>query len=195
VITKNDILHFWLEEAGEKAWYDGQHLDAAIAVRFEPVWRAARAGKLDHWRATPEGTLAFLILTDQFPRNMFRGTALSFASDPVALSAAKIAVRTGFDRRIKAPERQFFYLPMMHSEILADQDQCLRRFLMFMPEEAEQVLHARAHRAQIRAYGRFPSRNAALGRTCSDAEKAFLDGGGYPALVRSMRAARDAALT
>ncbi len=192
MITAEDILDFWLVEAGEKAWYDGAHLDAKIAVRFELVWQAARVGKLDHWLATPQDALALLILVDQFPRNMFRGTASSFASDGVARAAAKQAIRLGHDLKIKLPERQFFYMPLNHSENQADQDQCVRMILLNMPD-AELLLHARAHRAQIRDFGRFPTRNAALGRVSSVAEQAFLDAGGYPALVKRMREERDAA--
>ncbi len=186
MIAPQDILDFWLVEAGEKAWYDGAHLDAKIAIRFEPVWQAARVGKLDHWLATPEGALALIILVDQFPRNMFRGTALSFASDAVARSAAKQAIRMGHDLKTNAPERQFFYMPLMHSESQADQDQSVRMFLLNLP--GEHVLHARAHRAQIRDFGRFPSRNEPLGRLPSAAEQAFLATGGYPALVKKLRA-------
>ncbi len=185
MITPQDILDFWLVEAGEKAWYDGAHLDAKIAIRFEPVWQAARVGKLDHWLATPEGALALIILVDQFPRNMFRGTALSFASDAVGLSAAKRSIRMGHDLKSKPPERQFFYMPLMHSESQSDQDQCVRMFLLNMP--GEHVLHARAHREQIRDFGRFPTRNEPLGRMSSAAELAFLAEGGYPVLVKKMR--------
>ena len=186
MITPMDILDFWLVEAGEKAWYDGAHLDAKIAVRFEPVWQAARVGKLDHWLATPQQALALLILVDQFPRKMFRGTALSFASDPAALRVAKQAIKLGHDVKTKPPERQFFYMPLMHSEVQADQDQCLRMFLLNLPD-AEHLLHARAHRALIRDFGRFPTRNAPLGRVPSEAELAFLAAGGYPELVKKMR--------
>lgn len=187
MVTPQDILDFWLVEAGPKAWYDGAHLDAKIAVRFEPVWREARVGKLDHWLATPEQALALLILVDQFPRNMFRGTALSFASDAVALRTAKQSIKMGHDLKTKVPERQFFYMPLIHSEVQADLDQCVRMFLLNMPD-AEHLLHARAHREQIRLYGRFPTRNAALGRVSSVAEQGFLDAGGYPALIKQMRA-------
>lgn len=192
MIAPQDILDFWLVEAGEKAWYDGAHLDAKIAIRFEPVWQAARVGKLDHWLATPEGALALLILLDQFPRNMFRGTALSFASDPAGLAAAKHAIKLGHDLKTPLPQRQFFYMPLMHSEMQPDQDHCVRMFLLNMP--GEHVLHARAHREQIRLYGRFPARNAALGRESSAAERAFLEAGGYGALVKKLREQLNAAV-
>ncbi len=186
MITAQDILHFWLIEAGEKAWYDGAHLDARIAIRFEPVWQAARVGKLDHWLATPEGALALLILVDQLPRNMFRGTGLAFASDTVARSVAKHSIKLGHDLKTPLPQRQFFYMPLMHSESQADQDQCMRMFMTNMP--GSDLLHARGHREIIRRFGRFPTRNEALDRESSAAEQAFLDVGGYQALIKELRA-------
>jgi uncharacterized protein (DUF924 family) len=186
MITPKDILHFWLVEAGEKAWYDGGHLDAKIAVRYEPLWQAARAGKLDAWMARPDSALALLIVIDQFPRNMFRGTARAFASDPQALSAAKQSIRMGHDLMTGLPERQFFYMPLMHSEILADQDQSVRMFHLNCRESGK-LIHAQAHREQIRMFGRFPTRNEALGRVSTPDEIDFLQAGGYPALVRKLR--------
>jgi uncharacterized protein (DUF924 family) len=175
------VLRFWLDEIGPKRWYKSDSaLDAEITRRFEPLWRRAGEGGCDHWSATPEGALALLILLDQFPRNMFRGTAAAFSTDAQALAAAKQAIRQGHDRAIPEPERQFLYLPLMHSEDLADQERCLHLIATGMPETGSDNLdHARKHCEVIRRFGRFPSRNAVLGRRDTDAEKEYRAGGGY----------------
>ncbi|MEM9798599.1 MAG: DUF924 family protein [Pseudomonadota bacterium] len=183
------VLDFWLEECTPEDWYKGgAALDAEITARFEAMWEAARAGRLARWRATPEGALAFLILTDQFPRNMFRGEAKAFATDAMALSTAKSAVDARLDMRIEGAARQFFYLPLEHSECLADQERAVRLICTRM-DAPETLLHARAHREVIREFGRFPFRNAALGRETGPRESVFLEEGGYGAVVREMREA------
>jgi len=137
----------------------------------------------------PSGALAYLILTDQFPRNMFRGTAKAFSTDGAALSLSKIAVERNWDLKIDGPARQFFYLPMMHSECISDQERCIRMFTTRMDgEDGSNLLHAQAHRDVIRRFGRFPFRNEALERRTLDAEAAFLAAGGYGATVREMQA-------
>ena len=186
---REDVLRFWLEEKGPQDWYaGGDALDAEIRDRFEPLWEAARAGSLDHWTTDPRGALAFLILTDQFPRNMFRGGARAFATDPRAREVAKAAVDRRFDLKVEEPERQFFYLPLEHSECLQDQERAVRLICERM-DAPETLLHARAHREVIRCFGRFPFRNAALGRDSSAREAVFLEEGGYGAVVEEMRAA------
>jgi uncharacterized protein (DUF924 family) len=146
---------------------------------------AAAAGGFADWRATPSGTLALLILLDQFPRNMFRGSARAFASDARALEVAKYALDRDLDAGVAGDPRQFFYLPLMHSEILADQERSVRRFLLGLPSE-HNLRHARAHRLVIRRFGRFPYRNAALGRRSTPAETAFLEAGGYAAALAEL---------
>lgn len=185
------IVEFWLHEVGESGWYAvDAELDAEIRTRFGAEWRAARDGQRDFWCNGPNGTLAFLILTDQFPRNMFRGTAEAFATDPLALAAAREAVAKRFDLRIDEPQRVFFYMPFEHSEDPADQDMSVRIVEERMPlTGAGYALHARAHREVIRRFGRFPFRNAALGRVSSDAETHFLQSGGYGAVVAALKAA------
>ncbi len=159
------VLGFWLEELEEKDWYvGGEALDARIRDRFADLWQQARAGRLDGWETSPRNVLAYLILTDQFPRNMWRGHADSFATDAVARTAAKRAIDLGWDTRIEGAARQFFYLPLMHSECLVDQDRCVRLIATRMPGADSSLLHAKAHREVIRRFGRFPYRNAALGR-------------------------------
>lgn len=188
--TPEEVLAFWLDEVGPQGWYaGGEALDAVVRDRFLATWEAAMAGACGLWLTSPRGALAYVVLLDQLPRNMFRGQARAFASDRGARAAAKMAIDRGWDGRIPEPERQFFYLPLMHSESLVDQDRCVRLFASRMPETgADQLLHARAHRAQIRRFGRFPMRNAALGRADTAAEGAFLAAGGYGALVERMKA-------
>ncbi len=184
------VLQFWLEEVGPKGWYaSSTSLDAQITDRFRDLWEAARGGGLDHWISGPTGSLAFLILTDQFPRNMFRGSEKAFSTDPIARDAATRAIADGWDREVPEPERQFFYLPFEHSEDMADQDRADELVASRMDGEtaAETLLHARAHREVIRQYGRFPFRNAALGRENTPEETAFMERGAYGAFVRTMR--------
>lgn len=180
--TPDEIIRFWIHDTGPEGWYDGSDaLDRDIRSRFLPDWDAARAGKLTDWHASATGALAFLILTDQFPRNMFRGDARSFATDAAALSCAEAAIAAGLDLQIDLPDRQFFYLPFMHSEKMTDQDRCvdLMRDRMSDPRGAGDTLHARVHREIIRKFGRFPYRNKALGRDSSAEEIAFIQDGGY----------------
>lgn len=182
------ILDFWLDEIGPEGWYAvDPELDARIRDRFLDAWERGRNGELDAWRCTPEGSLALTILLDQFPRNMFRGDARSFASDAKALEVSKGAIAKGFDRRIEGPGQQFFYLPLMHSEIRSEQDRSVRLFLLNLGRN-DNLRHARAHREVIRRFGRFPYRNEALGRRNTPAETAFLDAGGYGAALAEVPA-------
>ena len=177
------ILAYWIGEVGPDRWYKpSAEIDAAIAARFADLWRRAAAGALDHWIVEPRGALALLVLLDQFPRNMFRGRAEAYATDPRARALAKRAIALGHDRKIAEPERQFFYLPLMHSETLPDQERCVRLIRLAMPATgADNLDHAVRHREVIRRFGRFPSRNAALGRADSEAERAYREAGGYMA--------------
>lgn len=182
------VLDFWLHEVGPAGWYAiDEAIDAEIRARFGALWREAEAGDHGHWTAGPRGALAYLILTDQFPRNMFRGDASAFATDGRARAAASSAIAAGLDAAIPEPERQFFYLPFMHSEDIADQDRCIALMTAGLPVTgAGNLRHAHAHRAVIARFGRFPYRNAALGRTTTEAEAAFLAAGGYGAILREL---------
>ncbi len=184
-----DVLDFWLGEIGEEGWYVGSEaVDAACREGFLELWQAAHDGGLDHWVDGTVGSLAYLVLTDQLPRNIHRGTALAFATDEKARDAARKAVAADWDLGAPEPERQFFYLPFEHSEDLADQDFGVALMRERLPETgAENVLHATAHREIIARFGRFPFRNAALGREMTAAEQEFMDAGGYPAFVRRLR--------
>lgn len=189
-VTPEGIVEFWIEEVGPSRWYEGDEvLDDRIRDRFRETWLAARAGALEGWRTSPERVLGYLILTDQFPRNMFRGRPEAFATDTRARAAAAAAILRCIDMEVPEPQRQFFYLPFVHSEILADQCRAVCLMLERMPDTgADNLLHARVHREIIRRFSRFPFRNAALGRTSSHSEAAFLSEGGYPALVREFEA-------
>ena len=170
--SPEDVLAFWLDEVGPDGWYaGGEKLDQLVCDKCTSLYERACAGALSLWLTYPSGTLAYIILTDQFSRNMFRDTSKAFATD-----------------RIDEPARQFFYMPLMHSEILEDQDRAVRLFKSRMPETGEHNLpHARAHREVIRRYGRFPTRNAALSRETSADEQTYLDNGGYGAIVREIK--------
>lgn len=186
--TPEDVLRFWLEEVGPEQWYaQDSALDARMSELFLETWQAAREGHLDDWRTGPRHALAFVILTDQFPRNMFRGDPRSFATDARARAAAKDAHDKGWDKLVEEPARQFFYMPFVHSESLTDQDKGVCLIKNNMTETGmSNLLHARAHREVIRRYSRFPFRNVALGRETSADESAFLDSGGYRSVVQSM---------
>lgn len=183
------VLDFWLDEVGPEGWFaGGAELDAACRAGFAPLWVQAAAGGLTDWLAGPSGALAYLVLTDQLPRNMFRGQAAAFATDVLARRAAQRALDEGWDRAVDAPARMFFYLPFEHSENAQDQAIAVEMMATRMAGDADLVLHARAHAAIIGAYGRFPSRNAALGRPNTAAEEAFFAQGGYGAVLRRLQA-------
>ena len=191
MVSPEDVLAFWLDECTPEDWYKSDpSFDAVVRDRFLGAWKEARDGAYGLWLTYPSGTLAYIILTDQFPRNMFRDDGLAFSTDHIALAAAKMAIDRNWDLKIDEPARQFFYLPLMHSENLADQDRAVRLIHTRMPQTGENNReHACAHRAVIRDFGRFPYRNAALGRRTTPAEQAFLDAGGYGAAIRAQRAA------
>ncbi len=186
-----EILSFWLGDCGSEKWYaQDEELDAEITERFGALWEKAATGKLDEWKGHPRKALALIILTDQFSRNMFRGEAKAFSTDRIAKSAACYSLDRGWDMRVPEPERQFFYMPFCHSEMLADQDHCVRLMKERMPETgAGNILHARVHREIIREFGRFPYRNAALGRKTKPAEERFMEDGGYGKILKDLEAA------
>lgn len=187
--TPEDILAFWLDEVGPQGWYEqSDALDDTIRTRFAGTLDGLMAGRYGLWLTYPSGALAYIVVADQFSRNLFRGDARSFASDEVARAAAKQAIHRGWDLKIDSPARQFFYLPLMHSENLIDQDRCVRLIKERMPEAASSLLHARVHREIIRDFGRFPFRNQALSRRTTPVEQEFIDNGGYGATLRAFQA-------
>lgn len=189
--TPDSILAFWLDEVGPEGWYaKDDALDSAITERFGAAWEGLMDGRYGLWLTYPSGALAYILLADQFPRNMFRDDRRAFASDDVGRAAAKQAIHRGWDLKIDPPARQFFYMPLMHSENLCDQDRCVRLMLNRMPQEgAGNLLHARAHREVIRKFGRFPYRNDALGRHSTQNELSYVDGGGYGFTVEELKKA------
>lgn len=182
-----EIIDFW-EEVGPKGWYNSTpELDATIRQRFLPEWEAANAGGLCEWLGAPQGALAYLLVTDQFGRNMFRQDSRAFATDARGRKAATTAIHHRMDLKLPEPIRQFFYLPFMHGETTFDQDRCIRLMIARLPETgADNLRHARAHREIIRRFGRFPYRNAVLGRKNTPAEEAFLADEGYMAVVNAL---------
>lgn len=190
----DDVLALWLDEVGPKGWYQSSAaLDDTIRERFEPALIGAAEGRHSLWLTYPSGALAYILLTDQFSRNMYRGTPAAFATDRIGLAAAKSAIHKRWDLKIDEPARQFFYLPLMHSESLVDQERCVRLICERMPEHGpDNLLHARAHRAEIREFGRFPARNEALGRASTSAERIYLEEGGYASTLRALEKAHAA---
>lgn len=178
VATPDAILAFW-RGAGRDRWYkrdDG--FDAAVRERFHATWQAAFAGELSAWEAHDDGALALVIVLDQFPRNMFRGDAMTFCSDALAREVAGRAIDRGVDARIDPLLREFLYLPFEHSEHLADQERCVALFRQ-NSTHPENLKYAEDHADIIRRFGRFPHRNRILGRDMTAEEQAFLDAGGF----------------
>lgn len=195
MVGPEKVLEFWLDKIGPDGWYVADDaVDAQIRVQFMSTWEAARDGGLSLWLTYPSGALAYLIVTDQFSRNMFRNNdGRAFSLDPIALAAAKSAICKGWDLKIDPPARQFFYLPLMHSENLADQERCVRLMVERMPQTgADNLLHAQAHREVIRQFGRFPYRNAALSRADTRSEVVYASEGGYGHTLRRLQSSQAA---
>jgi uncharacterized protein (DUF924 family) len=170
------VVAFW-RDAGPSRWFrKDDEFDRDFRDRFLAAHEAAARGELDPWGATPDGALALLILLDQFPRNAFRGTARMFATDPRARRIARIAVDAGFDEIVDPSLVQFLHLPFMHSEDLADQDMAVELSRASGPDSLK---WAQLHREIIARFGRFPHRNALLGRATTAEEQRFLDEGGF----------------
>ena len=190
MVTPEQVLTYWVDEVGPAGWYSGgDALDAEVREKFAATWQEARAGACGLWLTSPVGTLGYIVLTDQLSRNMHRGKAEAFETDKSARAATKIAIERDWDLRIAEPVRQFFYMPLMHSENLIDQDRCCRLMKSRMPEGGlESLRHARAHRDIIRKFGRFPFRNQALGRKTTSAEAAWIESVGYAGALRGVDA-------
>ncbi len=176
----DEIITFWFGEdvsASRKEWFaKSAAFDAEVSSRFRADYDAAILGQLDNWRTSARGSLAFILLTDQFPRNMFRGERAAFASDPLALAAAIDAVGNKLDRELPPLQRAFLYLPFEHSENLADQDCAVELFetMRAEPGMPSMIDYAHRHRSVIARFGRFPHRNKILGRASTPDEEMFL---------------------
>ncbi|WP_083656537.1 DUF924 family protein [Mongoliimonas terrestris] len=170
------VLDFWWEAGAAKWFRGGEAFDEACRTALLGLHEEAAGGAFDSWEETPHGTLALLILLDQIPRNIFRGTPRAFATDAKALAIARRALDKGFPKAFSKDVRVFFYLPFTHAEDMADQELCvdLTRTL------GMEVYHyALIHMDAIRRFGRFPHRNAILGRVSTEAEDAYLASGGF----------------
>ena len=177
IASPASVLAFWRAAGPEKWFKKGTGFDEDIRARFLETYATAAAGKLSGWEQTAEGALALTIVLDQFPRNMFRGDARTYTADLQAHAVAERALEHGFDQKVPLSDRQFFYLPFEHSEAIADQERCCALFAA--TGDAELLKWAQSHADIIRQFGRFPHRNAMLGRTTTAEEQAFLDGGGF----------------
>ena len=176
VETPADIVRFW-RNAGPDRWFaKDAHFDDQFRARCLQRYKEAARGDLVAWQDDPESALALVLLLDQFPRNCFRDTAQMFATDVMARSVAAAALEAGHDRAVDPDLKVFFYLPFEHSEDLADQD---RSVALCAPLGEPYRGYAELHRDIIRRFGRFPHRNAVLGRTTTPEEQRFLDAGGF----------------
>jgi uncharacterized protein (DUF924 family) len=196
------LLDFWFGPKPHAAaavrqrmafWFGGdspemtEMRDRDLEARYATLMQRALAGELAAWADSPRRRLALILLLDQLPRNIHRGTDLAFASDARARAAARRALDNGWDIAAPEPERQFFYMPFEHSEDAADQALAVQLLTDRLPSHPDLGLHARAHHEVIRRFGRFPTRNAALGRTSSPEEEAYLAEGGYGAVVSALK--------
>lgn len=174
--TPEDVIAFW-KDAGFERWFSkDEAFDTAFAARFTEAHGLAARGSLDHWAETAEGALALVILLDQYPRNAFRGDVRMFATDAQALAVAEAAIAAGHDTAIPTDLRLFFYLPHEHAEDLALQHRAVE---LITPLGEEVARHAEIHRDVIARFGRFPHRNALLGRESTSEELEFLATGGF----------------
>jgi uncharacterized protein (DUF924 family) len=174
-----DIVRFW-REIGRKAWFTKDAaVDDAIRRRFEATHHAAAGGELVGWGGAAESALALILLLDQVPRNLWRGSPHAFATDPLARLAARDAIERGHDRSTPLDLRLFFYLPFSHAEDPADQALAVMLTEALEREGGESARSAREHQAIILRFGRFPHRNAALGRDPTREERRFLEAGGF----------------
>ena len=187
--SAEEILSFWfgeLDEAGRASpetaqrWFKGgDAFDHEVESNFLFTYEKVRSGELDDWRSSARGTLASIITLDQFPRNMFRNTTSMYATDELAATLSAEGITRGFDCELKGDERCFFYMPLMHSEVLANQNRCVEVFEAYAKEDAESraetyVNYAVSHRDIVARFGRFPHRNEILDRVCTEEEEAFL---------------------
>jgi uncharacterized protein (DUF924 family) len=176
-VSPEDVLKFWRAAGPDRWWNKDDAFDAEVRDRFAQVWQAAQEGHLASWRSSDEGTVALIIVLDQFPRNMFRNDPRAFSTDAIAREVAARAIAEGCDHRIGATLRPFIYMPLMHSENLTDQERCVALFRQSGDED--NFKYAVVHADIIRLFGRFPHRNPLLGRAMTAEEAAFLESGGF----------------
>ncbi|TDK36764.1 DUF924 domain-containing protein [Rhizobium deserti] len=173
VRTPEEVLHFWFEQLTPQQWFEkNEAVDEALRTNFVATHLSLARLELDPWRLSAAKRLAALLVLDQFSRNIYRGTALAFATDWIALSEARTALDLGADLMVPPEHRSFFYLPFEHSERLEDQDLSVELFTKL--GDAHYLDYAERHREVIREFGRFPHRNALLGRASTVAELDYL---------------------
>ncbi len=174
--TKADILSFWFEETAPAQWFQkSDDFDDLTRTRFEGDYDLAVKGIFDSWQESADGALALCILLDQFPRNMFRGSPQSFATDAKALGIAKYAIGKSLDALLPVIQRRFLYLPFEHSESMADQDTSVALFAKIKDQDPMGYDYAVRHQEVIRRFGRFPHRNAVLERASTEDERLYLE--------------------
>lgn len=174
--TAEDVLQFWFVDHGEDDWFGGKaEFDAELAEAFADTHAAAARGEAWYWRETPGGRLAEIIVLDQFSRQLFRGRAEAFATDGMALVLAQEAVASGDYRRLEPRRRTFALMPYMHSESLVVHEEAVRLFGEL--GSADTLKFEMAHRETLRTFGRYPRRNAALGRASTPEEVAYMEAG------------------
>ena len=172
--SPKDILDFWFTDEMRAKWFASTPpLDATIRDQYEHVWEAAMRGELGDWLGSADGCLAVVIILDQLPLNMFRGTTKSFSSEAKSREIALHAIDAGYDKQIDPTRLAFLYMPFMHSENLTDQDLSVQLFTAAGLENNRRF--AQHHREIVRRFGRFPHRNAILGRVSTAQELAYLD--------------------
>ena len=189
-----EIQDFWFGELHDgfpvtdrqKLWFGSDAaMDRRITRQFAPLLEAVARGQHDNWKATPTGRLALILLVDQFSRNVYRKTARAFANDPLARLLCREGLDSRADRELSSIERVFFYMPLEHSEDIADHDRCVALFdelLADTPQHAQRLEgfanYARGHREIVHRFGRYPHRNTILGRASTPKEEAYLQEGG-----------------
>ncbi|MCL4679360.1 MAG: DUF924 family protein [Alphaproteobacteria bacterium] len=175
--TKNEVLRFWFEESQPQQWFQvNEDFDREIRERFLLTCEMAADGLSRHWASDADGCLALCIVLDQFPRNIFRDSPMAYAFDEMALQVAREAIQKGFDQILPPLRRRFLYLPFMHSEKIEDQSRSVKLFESMKKDDPLGYEHALRHRAVIERFGRFPARNADLGRKDTPQERDYLQG-------------------
>ena len=173
--TKEEIIHFWFEELEPQLWFQSTpQIDEDIRERFEVTYEMADDGLCNSWSIDAEGCLALVILLDQFPRHMYRGTPKAFGTDEQALLIAKQAIHKGFDQVLDIVKRGFMYVPFQHSEVLSDQKRSVELFEVIKDDNPTGFMYAERHLVPIEKFGRFPHRNEILGRESTEEEIEFL---------------------
>jgi uncharacterized protein (DUF924 family) len=173
VKAPEEVLSFWFEQLTPQQWFEkNDAIDEATRVKFTATHLSLARRELDPWRVSAESRLAAMVVLDQFPRNIYRGTPMAFSADWIALAEAKLAIENGADQAVPAEWRCFFYLPFEHSEDKQDQDRSVEFFTAL--GDSNYLDYALRHRQVIQEFGRFPHRNALLGRQSTAAELEYL---------------------